>query len=362
MLIQVVPALPPTTSGVGDYALALARVLRQDFALDTEFVVGNAEWQGPDRVEDFRVWKLPARSGGDLEAMLESIRIRTGSSRVLLHLSIYGYAARGCPFWLVEGLRRWKAKQPDSKLVTMFHELYAFGPPWGSAFWVSRLQRTICSRIARLSDTAVTNAYHHRETLERFDPSKRDRIPALAITSNVGEPSLSIGLGKRLKSMVIMGQKPLRKRSYERKKNALLEACQRLGITEIHDVGAVFDEIPDRVGEIPVTRHGFMGANDLSLLLSNSVAGFMDYPGRGYLAKSGVFAAYCAHGVIPVTPGDEGSEADGIGCGVHYYSVEGNQESADLAKMQSIADAAWNWYQGHSLRCHARVFADIILG
>ena len=361
MLIQVVPALPPTTSGVGDYALALARVLRQDFALDTEFVVGNAEWQGPDRVEDFRVWKLPARSGGDLEAMLESIRIRTGSSRVLLHLSIYGYAARGCPFWLVEGLRRWKAKQPDSKLVTMFHELYAFGPPWGSAFWVSRLQRTICSRIARLSDTAVTNAYHHRERLERFDPSKRHQVPVLAIPSGVGEPSVATDLNVRSKNMVIFGQRRLREQVYRRNRDALQQACERFGIAEIHDVGAVFDGIPDRVGEIPVTRHGFMGASELSSLLSNSVAGFVDY-GRGYLGKSSVFGAYCAHGVIPVTPGDEESEADGIGCGVHYYSVEGSQESADLAKMQSIADAAWNWYQGHSLRCHARVFADIILG
>jgi hypothetical protein len=360
-LTQIVPALPPATNGVGDYALGLARIMRQDFGLNTVFVVGSDRWQGPDQVEDFRVSKLPARSAGNLEALLEAIQMTSSSSSVILQLSIYGYAARGCPIWLLEGLKRWKSKQPDSQLVTMFHELYASGPPWRSAFWLSILQQRICAHLARLSNIAVTNISLHRERLERFDSSKRERIPVLATPSNVGE--LLVSTNARAKKMVVFGLTALRKQTYESKMDALRQACQRLGITEILDVGAMFDGIPDHVGDIPVTKHGFMDPADLSSLLSSSLAGFLDYSAES-LGKSGVFAAYCAHRLVPVVPvtHDHGaSEADGITCGVHYYNVEGNREHGFLPDIQSIADAAWTWYQGHSLRCHARTFADMIL-
>ena len=360
-LIQIVPALPPATNGVGDYALTLAQAMRQDFGVDTVFVVGNDRWQGPDNVDGFRVAKLPAKSAGDLEAVLASIQMTSGSSSVLLQLSIYGYAPRGCPLWLLEGLKRWKSKQPDSRLVTMFHELYASGRPWRSAFWLSFLQQRICAQIARLSDTAVTNTHMHRERLERLDPSKLQRMQVLATPSSVGEPLVFENV--RSRNMVIFGLRPLRKQTYESKIGALQQACQRFGITEIHDVGSIFDGIPDHVGNIPVTKHGFMDAADLSSLLSSSLAGFLDYSAES-LGKSSVFAAYCAHGLVPIVPvtHDHGaSEADGITCGVHYYNVAGNDGTEMMPNIQSIADAAWTWYQGHSLRNHARAFADLIL-
>ena len=46
-MIQIVPALPPSTNGLGDYALEVAGAMRSEFGLDTGFVVGNPEWQGP---------------------------------------------------------------------------------------------------------------------------------------------------------------------------------------------------------------------------------------------------------------------------------------------------------------------------
>lgn len=188
MIIQIVPALPPAASGVGDYALALARVMRRDFGLKTVFVVGSEAWQGSDEVDGFPVRKLASRSADNLEAALDVGESTFGSSSVLLQLSGYGYAVRGCPFWLLQGLKQWRTKQPNSRLVTMFHESYAFGPPWKSAFWLSPAQRMVVAGILRLSDAAVTNIQQHRERLERFDPSKREKITVLAVPSNVGEP------------------------------------------------------------------------------------------------------------------------------------------------------------------------------
>ena len=360
-MIQIVPALPPSINGVGDYALAVARVLRSEFGLDSVFVVGNPAWQGADEVEGFRVGKVAARTAPGLEAaLLEAARSAAGDSRVLLQLSGYGYSGRGCPWWLMQGLRRWRAKRTDARLVTMFHELYAQAPPWRKTFWLSPAQRMVVKGIARSSDVAVTNIQIYRGRLERVDPSKQGSVEALAVPSNVGEP-LELGeLGRRAKSMAVFGLPGSRMRSYGTRMAELQRACEALGIAEIHDIGGSFAGIPERVGGVPVRQHGEMGASELSLLLSGTMAGFVDYY-PGYFGKSGVFAAYCAHRMIPVTPGDGRSKEDGIECGVHYYGVGGKDGiTRGPANAQSIADAAWAWYQGHSRMSHARAFAALL--
>ena len=204
-MIQIVPALPPATNGVGDYAIAIARGLRRDFGLDTLFVVGNERWQGPHEVEGFQVSKLATRSADRLEAVLDEAGRTSDSSSVLLQMSGYGYALRGCPFWLLQGLKRWKTKHPNSRLVTMFHELYAFGPPWSSAFWLNPSQRMVVGGIARVSDIAVTNIQRYRDRLEGLDPSKRGSIETLVVPSNVGEPLEPGNLSSRARSMVVFG-------------------------------------------------------------------------------------------------------------------------------------------------------------
>jgi len=358
-MIQIVPALPPSTNGLGDYALEVAGAMRSEFGLDTGFVVGNPEWQGPEEVAGFKVRKVAARSARDLEeTLLEAAQ--GGEPRVLLQLSGYGYSGRGCPWWLMQGLRRWRARQSDARLVTMFHELYVEAPPWTTSFWVSPAQRMVVKGIARRSDVAVTNIQRYRDRLERFDPSKRGGVGTLAVPSNVGEPLEPGELGRRARSMVVFGQPGSRMRCYATQKAAMQRACELLGISEVHDVGESMDGIPERVGDLRVRRHGVLSGAELSLLLAECVAGFVTYP-RAFLAKSGVFAAYCSHRmipVLPVMPGDTRPDADGIAGGVHYLSVAGKQAGEVAAEhAQAIADAAWNWYQGHGVKSHARAFA-----
>ena len=364
ILIQIVPGLPPATNGVGDYALALACAMRRECELETLFVIGNDVWEGPEEIEGFRVQKLATRTARNIEDTLDAAHRQTCLSGVLLQLSGYGYSRRGCPFWLLQGLKRWRKKQPDAQLVTMFHELYAFGPPWRSVFWLNPAQRMVVTSIARLSDIAVTNLQTHRIHLEHLDSSKCGRIPVLAIPSGVGEPVESVDLSARSMSMVVFGQPPLRGLTYKTQMVALQQACQQLGIREVYDVGKSFDGIPDRVGNVPVKKYGLLSAPDLSSILSRSFAGFITYP-QAFLAKSSVFGSYCAHRLIPVVPllpGRSQNEADGIQCGIHFHSVGGKQKTElQLRDAQLIADAAWNWYQGHSLQRLARAYARLLL-
>jgi hypothetical protein len=357
MLIQIVPALPPIANGVGDYGLTLACEMRRQSGVDTLLVVANERWEGPEQVEGFAARRLAARSAENLADVLCAASDGVGRPGVLLQLSVYGYSRRGCPFWLLEGLRRWKRKNPDGQLMTMFHELYATAPPWKSTFWVSPAQQMVVGGIARLSDVAVTNIQRYCDRLERFDPSKKGKIALLATPSSVGEPIAPSELGARAKILVVFGLPPSRKRAYGTRLAELQRACEQFGIEEVHDVGPLYEGIPERIGPVPVRKHGRMEGGDLNALLSQSMAGFVGYFPE-YMGKSAVLAAYCAHRMLVVVPEDGRSEADGVRCGIHYYNVGAPDGAAP--EPQTIADAAWNWYQAHSLRSHARTFAGAL--
>jgi len=278
---------------------------------------------------------------------------------VMLQLSGYGYASRGCPYWLLQGLRRWKRLRPGGRLLTMFHETYASGPVWSRSYWVSLAQKIVIGGIARLSDVAVTNIDRHRAWLERCDPSKGNKIPVLRVPSNVGEAVAPSELLARRRSLVVFGLAASRRRSYEIRMRELQSACEQLRIEEVHDVGPPLEQLPQRIGWAPVTRHGHMHAEELTSLLSQSMAGFVDYTPK-YMAKSGVFAAYCAHRMLAISPHGGSSEADGIRSGVHYCNAGESAAAWKSTAAQAIADAAWHWYQGHSALSHARVLASML--
>jgi hypothetical protein len=142
-VISIVPRLTPAIDGVGDYALNLARQLRQDFNIQIHFVVGDTKWNGAAEIDGFPVSQVSDRSFDALLTLLSNDH----SSSILLHYVGYGYAQRGCPVWLVDGLQRWKSLFPKRSLVTMFHEIAASGPPWTSAFWLSPLQKSLAARL-----------------------------------------------------------------------------------------------------------------------------------------------------------------------------------------------------------------------
>ena len=162
VIIQIVPRLFPAIDGLGDYALNLARQLRKDFNIETHFIVGDPSWSGLSQLQEFPVSQVTVQSPNNLQSLLSH---RTSSiTTVLLHYVGYGYAKRGCPLWLVDGLRHWRSEGNNRKLVTMFHELYAFGPPWTSSFWLSPLQRKLAARLAQMSNCCITS----QKTLRQY--------------------------------------------------------------------------------------------------------------------------------------------------------------------------------------------------
>jgi hypothetical protein len=357
-IIQIVPQLPPSINGLGDYALNLARQLRQDYKIKTHFVVGDRNWNGAVEIEGFPVSQINDRSPDALLTLLSSDR----SSHVLLHYVGYGYAQRGCPVWLVNGLQRWKQMFPERSLITMFHEISASGPPWTSAFWLSSWQKHLGARLAQLSDRCLTSKQLYAEILTNLSRGKHHQIPILPVFSNIGEPDQVLPLSERQQRLVVFGSVANRARVYQQSQAVLNYVCHRLNIQKILDVGTPTGLNLSSICEVPILEMGEQPALKVSELLADSIAGFSDY-NPDFLAKSTIFASYCAHQLLPINAQGSASVVDGIKPGKHYWvpNSQPNNKLGDELNMQAIADNAYFWYQNHNLSVHGKTFASCLL-
>ena len=352
-VISIVPDLPPAIDGVGDYAFNLARQLRKDFGIETHFIVGNPTRTGATEMEGFPVSQVAERSGTILLSLLQVNCQQTAT--VLLHYVGYGYAKRGCPFWLVNGLQRWRNTTVNRSLVTMFHEVYATGPIWASSFWLSPLQKNLAVRLSRFSDRCLTSKQGYAQMLYELSAGKQIEIPTVPVFSNIGEPESVPSLAERPRRLVVFGGSSNRQRVYQRSRNALERTCQDLDIEEILDVGPPTGlDIPP-INGIPVVAMGKRTALEISTILLRSIAGFFDYHTE-YLTKSTIFAAYCAHGLIPIGTYYSDLQVDGLEAGKHYWLADRPTVKLSLELAQAIADNAYAWYQNHNLSAQAKVF------
>ncbi|MCC5637247.1 glycosyltransferase family 1 protein [Nostoc sp. CHAB 5844] len=356
MIIQIVPQMHPATSGVGDYAIALARQLHQDFGIITSFIVGDPNWNGATEVEYFPIRKVGNRSPKALISALEEIA--DSSISIVIHYVGYGYATRGCPFWLVDGLRQWQTRESKAILVTMFHELYAAGYSiWSSAFWTEPLQKYLIARLVSISDRVITNKPEYGKILKELCPGKNQHIPILPVFSNVGEPETILPLAERKQRLVVFGGAGNRFNVYQQSISALKRVCRELNIQEIIDIGPPINQSIPKINDLTVVELGQQPAEKVSEILQNSWVGFFYYP-LDFLTRSTIFAAYCAHGVIPVGTSYYawGKEQDGLEENKHYWIVDNQNDRLSLSMGTIIAKNAYKWYQEHNLVTQAKCF------
>jgi hypothetical protein len=354
-LFSIIPRLAPLVDGLGDYALSLARLLRQDIGIETHFIVTDPAWTDTGEIEDFEVTHLSRPSTAELINALPADA--TGEATVLLHYEGYGYAHRGCPLWLVKALERWRMANNRRKLVTMFHELYATGPPWTSSFWLSSVQKNLTTRLARLSDQWMTSLEGYAATVRRLSLKTTTCAYSLPVFSSIGEPVAALPLAERQRRLIVFGTRGRRIEVYKRSAADLSRICQQLGLTEVLDIGRAveFDFTPEL--KVPVVTCGELPGAQVSRLLLDAVAGVLDYP-ASMLGKSTIFSAYCSHRVIPiVAPYGDSTPADGLVPNRQYWLTNVESAGVNLEAGQVIADNAFAWYQTHNLATHAKMFA-----
>lgn len=276
-LIQVVPRLQPTRCGVSDHALALASELRTSYGIDSAFVVLNSD----ERCD------LPYSITHCAPHQLLSACVAFSEGQpaaILVHLSGYGYSADGAPTLLAEALESVRA-DGRFRVAVFFHELFATGVPWKSAFWYSQRQKRAVRRIAETCDLLVTNSRSYSDWLDRETARQSaSRIQCMPVFSHVGEAEQRIPVADRDPVMAVFGLAGTRQNAY-RELSTLGIMLHQLGIQEILDIGPEF-EAPGELHGIPVRPMGVLAATEIARQFSRSTFGFLSYPHMP-LAKSG---------------------------------------------------------------------------
>ena len=263
---------------------------------------------------------------------------------IIFHMTGYEYSNRGLCFWIMKELLNLKRQYPNIKIAIFFHELFAYGPPWRSAFWTHLPQRYIIFRLLRICDVAITNIKYHQTALRGLAPPNLP-IHLVPVFSNVGEPAERRPFGERTPQAVLFGAYPLRRRALESLGG--MEGLKAHGLTDIVEIGFGESVVPPQAGWI---FRGRLPKEEVSEILSRSRFGLVGHAIRD-LGKSGSFAAYTAHGVVPVVSqtGTTSLSPDGP-----LYTTGERLSVSDEVGNEKISSNAFSWYQGHRSAAAAR--------
>jgi hypothetical protein len=200
------------------------------------------------------------------------------------------------PAWLVAGLETLE-RAGSTKVNIHFHELDVSGaPPWSSAFWVPSLQRSLIRRLCRLSGFNVTNTESHRSRLDDLGAQEVALIPNF---TTLKEAEIEPALSDRLRDLVVFGRAAQRSWTYEHGADALERVCRHLRVRTILDIGPpIAGDKRATIAGTPVVRCGVLTSAEVGMKMKCSIASFLHYP-ISLLGKSSVYAASCAHGLIP---------------------------------------------------------------
>jgi hypothetical protein len=362
-ILQIVPQLPGTLDGVSDYALNLARALSARHGLKTVFAVARAT--SVETKDGFRVVSGLSQ-GGAADALAREC------THVILHYVNYGYQARGVPFALLRFARELRG-QLRGRWVTTFHEIYAWGPPWKSEFWLRPFQVKIARELIALSDVCfVSNAAVEKE-IHLHNPGKQVRLAP--VMSNFGEPELTdFNLASPRRWTICGGTASIARSllSFERM-HGLIPAPfspNHLDVIGGRDTGSIRALIERLTGGAPGLSchyHPDVAVQEASALLAQCSFAWLDYFGKGKMwpgmvLKSGVFAACGAHGVVPILSHQEAPfavEEDPFP-GPWFMTPPALHFPAP-DRLREVREEIYSWYWKHAASpCLARSYADAI--
>ncbi len=322
-IVQVLPRAPDAEEALGAFALALASDL-DGLGIRSDLVAVQAG--ASVRLE-------PAFRGPDAPAL-----------SVLLHYVNYAYDSRGIPGGLVDGIEAWR-RGGSGRLVTVFHEVHASGPPWRSSFWLAPIQRRLAARLLMASDAAVTSLPRYRGLLRRLGG---DAL-VLPVFSTCGEPQVIPPFESRAPRLVVFGSPGNRSRIYGRLRAGLAWAARVLEVRVIHDVGVPIP-LPESIEGVPVKGLGRLSSSEVSAQMLAARGGVVAHP-LEYLPKSTTYAGYAAHGAVPVALGIASHQPEGMA-----PALAPDMGAVPLAEARAVADLARAAYTSHSRAVHASTY------
>ncbi|RZL88613.1 MAG: hypothetical protein EOP82_22365 [Variovorax sp.] len=295
--------------------------------------------------------------GSSLHSPLMELTPATDTSALsgdflLLHFSGYGFQKRGVPVWLVRRMRELRTQ--FGALGVVFHELYASGPPWRSAFWLHGYQKRIAKQLLGLSDFWVSNNEESARWLLGKGLPKAHRV--LPVFSNVGEPPPAES--ERRPELIVFGSVGIRTMVYEWADGEVFRCARRNGL-QIHDIGPSMQDgvLQQRLADEGVVARGKLPAEQVSAAMSTARYGAVAYPTH-CVCKSGVFAAYAAHGLCPILLSKDYATHDGLEANIHY-AAGFDAADASVTDPNAVSREVRRWYEPHSVKAHAAALSAL---
>jgi len=354
-ILHIVPQVPPAVCGIGDYAWLLAQALRDEHDIQSSFLSAGTNWTKPEGVTEFPVYRLAELT---TRALVNFVAARPGEfDAIVLHMSSYGYQKRGVPGWLASGWRQLSQMNPRPRLITMFHELFASGSASSSAFWLQPLQQHVLRIIARASDGLRTNREAYADWVRGVSAKKTPHVVAMPVFSNLGEPLHLPAWNERELSMTMLSWGIHSGEGLDVVVRKAASLGGRLGMKRLHLIGGKPVQVPQDL-DLDVKHHGFMNVADFSALLASCRLAYTAYSPQ-HFGKSGLMAAFAAHGLAVITQGREPILPDGLKSGVnvvHELMLQA-EEVVDPLQLEKLGTALRVWYDGHSLKKNAASYA-----
>jgi hypothetical protein len=296
IVLQIVPRVSGVPDGVTDYSLNLAKALLTRYRLRTVFATAE-----PSQISETEGFEIVSIADGGLS--------RDKPAYLILHYVNYGYQKRGLPFSLLTMLNALR-ESCRGRLLVIFHELFASGPPWKSEFWLQPLQKKIARDIARLGDARLVSSESMRQGLEKLAPG----LDAIVhpVPSAFGEPVIDPAQLRERDNhrWLICGGTELIKRSLRSFLRLTGTIPAKVAPRNLAVVGGTENsEVRRMLHTLTVIQWEYYPAvppETASQILSTCAFAWLDYFTTGarpdLLLKSSSFANVCAHAVVCVTP------------------------------------------------------------
>jgi glycosyltransferase involved in cell wall biosynthesis len=381
-ILHLVPRLPPSVDGVGDYARQLALALRRESGLDSAFLVADPAWSGDARLDGFPVQRLPARDAATLAGTLAA----AGGDAVLLHYVGYGYHPRGVPRWLLAGLadsrsaagrdgRTRAAPAAPRPLLTLFHELWSSGPPWSSVFYLRWLQRRLVRQAGALAAVRTTSTVR-MQTLLAAAGLAAEVLP-IASPLLAAAPAARPPPGPPPWRVLVFGQLMQRILTVEAFVPFLRELEARQALASVAIVGDGARRAPDPspevralLGALPAGRvvvHGRCPPEQVARACGGSDL-FLSYYPAALACKSSTLLTALACGCPPVLR--DGADAAPLVPGREFLVCDGTPADVDRflaaaadGALAKAARAGQEWYRRHAdWPVTGRRYAELLAG
>ncbi len=339
-LLIIAPAYPPKIDGIGAYASNLGKSISEDgcqvyYYQKNDFIYNY-----------FKIFTNDL----DISKFCAEKNIQT----LILNYSGYGFNRKGVPLMLLITL--WRLKRANGiQLITFFHEIYAIGSIFTSAFWLHLFQRLIFRSLLTITDSAICSNQRVLDLIVKEKILKRDQMYRMPIFSNIGELGNRSITKSETDCLLIFGTEGLRRKVYE--SESFKNFIETNNFKKVIDIGPGIIAFSS-YGNIPLERLGILSESKIAEILAKTLWVAISYP-QSLLAKSGVFAAYAAHACCVVNFDSANDECfhDGLKCGLHYVTPMMTIKKDDTSSMGSLL---YDWYQEHNIKKHKELFSQII--